>query len=65
MTAPAEEAVAAVAQALGITPRACRKILEEEEATPAQAEEALRRIRRHTSAQISSPTLGRSRHLVG
>ncbi len=47
MTGPAEEAVAAVAQALGITPRACRKILEEEEATPVQAEEALRRIQRH------------------
>lgn len=47
MTGPADETVAAVAQALGIAPRACRKILVEEAATAAEAEEALRRIRRH------------------
>ena len=47
MTGPAEEAVTAVAETLGIAPRACRKILAEEAATATEAEEALRRIRRH------------------
>ncbi len=37
----------AIAQALGISPRACVRILKQEGATPAQAEEALRRILRH------------------
>ncbi len=38
---------AAIAQTLGISPRACALILKQEGATPAQAEEALRRILRH------------------
>ncbi len=38
---------AAIARALGISPRACLLILKQEGATPDQAEEALRRILRH------------------
>ena len=44
-----EETLSTIAQALGLTPRACEKILREETADLADAQEALRRIARHTA----------------
>jgi len=55
---PGAEALATIAQALGVTPRACEKILREEQASLADAQEALRRIvchRAYRSGAIRSP----------
>lgn len=43
-----------IAQALGIPPRACEQILREEEASPTDAQEALRRILRHKAYQAGA-----------
>ena len=50
--------ITAIAKGLGIPPRACERILNQEGATPEDAEEALRRILRHRaylSSSIRSP----------
>ena len=44
---PGQKTLSTIAQALGLTPRACEKILREETADFADAEETLRRILRH------------------
>ena len=49
-----EGSTADIAHALGIPPRACELILEEERASLADAEEALRRILRHKAYQTGA-----------
>ena len=49
-----EGSAADIARALGIPPRACERILRDEGASPADAQEALRRILRHKAYQIGA-----------
>ncbi len=46
--------IAGIARALGIPLRACERILQEEGAVPADAQEALRRILRHKAYQTGA-----------
>ena len=52
--APGEGSAADIARTLGIPPRACERILREEEASQTDAHEALRRILRHKAYQTGA-----------